>query len=61
VAAQLVETTLDQSEGDRLPGRLGALEHVDGNQLGGLLHAHLVSVPREVKYQLRQLSNLDGT
>jgi putative ABC transport system permease protein len=32
-----------------------------GDQLGGLLHAHLVSVPREVKYQLRQLCNLRGT
>ena len=61
VAAQLVETALDQAEGDRLSGRLGALEHVDGDQLGGLLHAHLVSVPREVKYQLRQLCNLKGT
>jgi hypothetical protein len=29
VAAQLVETALDQAEGDRLSGRLGALEHVD--------------------------------
>ena len=61
MAAQLVETALDQAEGDRLSGRLGALEHVDGDQLGGLLHAHLVSVPREVKYQLRQLCNLKGT
>ena len=61
MAAQLVETALDQADGDRLSGRLGALEHVDGDQLGGLLHAHLVSVPREVKYQLRQLCNLKGT
>ena len=36
-----------------------SLQGVD--QLGGLLHAHLVSVPRDVKYQLRQLCNLKGT
>jgi hypothetical protein len=61
MAAQLVEAAFDQSERDRLSGRLGALEHVDGDQLGGLLHAHLVSLPREVKYRLRQLCNLKGT
>jgi hypothetical protein len=61
MTTQLVEAAFDQAEGDGLAGRLGALKHVDGDQLGGLLHAHLVSVPREVKYQLRQLCNLKGT
>ena len=49
VSEQVIDHLPDQRHGHRLTGYLGGVEHVNGDQVVGIGHAHTGQCPTEVK------------